>query len=228
MTKLLKQPNVATEEIDYRAILSQIQANALNRDIDDYANTLHHLRVKQHRNLLLNQHTKRRKLRQALADDVANWNCTWDIDLALTLPRSHPAAHASSPAPLVNLLRRYFTAVDARVFPNQSRKHRQQLHRFVVIEHAEGVGWHMHGLVASPSHIDIVATNNILRSQWYQAIGEITDERMDSRRYYWSDIHQDDYIHYCLKHVIQTNNSEIDISKGTICWRNTVRPASAA
>lgn len=225
---MLKQPIQYQTEPDYHAILSQIQANALNRDIDGYANTLQHLRIKQHRNMLLNQHTERRKLRQALADDIANWECVWDIDLALTLPRSHPAAHAPNPAPLVNLLRRYFTAVDARVFPNQSRKHRQHLHRFVVLEHVEGVGWHMHGLVASPSHTSIVATNNILRSQWYQAIGEITDDKMDSRRYYWSDIHQTDYIPYCLKYVIQTNNSEIDTSKGTICWRNTVRPAQAA
>lgn len=82
----------------------------------------------------------------------------------------------------------------------------------------------MHGLVAAPSHISITATFSILRSQWYQAIGEITDDRMDSRRYYWSDFHQNDYIPYCLKHVIQINNSEIDTSKGTICWRNTVRP----
>lgn len=224
MTDLLKQTISNPTSQQLQSVLSEIQANALNRDMDHYRNELQRLRIRAHKNRLLYHDAKRSQLCRALANDIANWSCNWDIDLALTLPRSHPAAHAPNPSLLANLLRRYFAGVDARIFPDQSRKHRPKLYRLVVLEHAEGVGWHMHGLVSSPKHSSITNTNHILRGQWYQALGEITDDRMDTRRFYWSDIHQTEYIPYCLKYVIQTNNSEIELSKGTICWRNTVRP----
>ena len=221
---VLKSTNSIPNSIQLSQILAKIHADGLKRDMEQYADCLEHLRNKDRQSALLHRSPSRAAIKQSLADSIGDWNCTWDIDLALTLPSNHPASHAPNHKALSAFLVGYFSRVEADIFSHQSRRQRSKLIRYVVLEHADGVGWHSHAIIASPAHLDVTTTNNVMRRHWYKSVGTIRNKNYDPNRLYWSDIHQHDYIAYSLKHAIQTSNCNLDMIKGTMCEFNTIPP----
>ena len=235
---MIEQINTNPSNEDLKSILSRIRNNSLNKEeeglmqkmpapsrhlsdqqINEINTALHNSATNDRIRLLLGKSENKTRLKQSLAEYIMNWECNWDIDLSLLVPRGNKAYN--SQVHLSKFLHGYFKAIDAVVYGHISSRLRPKLNRFVVTEHADGVGWHCHAIIATPVHFDRAALDNVMRRIWFERIGIYDNPKFNPDRFYCSNIHNDAFIKYSLKYAIDTNNLDLDLSKGVIDLYNT-------
>jgi hypothetical protein len=91
--------------------------------------------------------TQQVRLLKAAADKwVLDTGIAWDIAAMWNLPNGDiPGGVDHIEIEVGRRLRRYFNLLDRRVFKSK-HKRGHRLQRFITIEHAHSVGWHVHGI----------------------------------------------------------------------------------
>lgn len=169
---------------------------------------------KSHNELILNKSSQKQALKQSLAEAILDWDCTWDINLSLVVPKGNPAY--SSSTHLSKFLHGYFKAIEAIVFKGVPRRNRRSITKVVVLEHADGIGWHCHVIIASPENTSTDELNRIMQHEWFKRIGIYDNAKFNPERFYHSTCHHDKFVAYSLKHAIDTNNHNLELAKGII------------
>lgn len=65
-------------------------------------------------------------------------------------------------------MRKYFNAVDRRIYKAAHKNRGQRVCRWMMMERAGGVGWHSHGLMQTPAHMSPQAFIDVLESLWHR------------------------------------------------------------
>ena len=95
-----------------------------------------------------------KSLKEAADDWVSATGIDWDIAACWHLPLSDiDGGVEQAELHISRKLRLYFNKLDRRVFKAQHKKG-FRVRRFITLEHAASVGWHVHGILATPSHVD--------------------------------------------------------------------------
>jgi hypothetical protein len=167
--------------------------------------------------------TAKQRLREAYADWLDEWGDGWDLACSLHVPNSMRAAQAGWGSDwLGRQVGAYFNKIDQRVFNDKYAAKRKRVQRFITYEHADGVGWHAHLLLLTPSHLTPADYIELLRETWRQRVQRFTDDRFDDRLFYCQPI-RGRYRGYCLKHAIELGDHTGRPSKGMIDLDNTSR-----
>jgi hypothetical protein len=90
-----------------------------------------------------------RALQQAVATWLDNQAVSFDVAVCLHLPNQFRAEHGASERTLQKALRRFFEKLDRKVLKSAHRRRKAKVPRFVILEHDDAVGWHMHALLSS-------------------------------------------------------------------------------
>jgi hypothetical protein len=114
-----------------------------------------------------------------------------------------------------------FSILAKVIYSGTPARQRPKLRRVVTLEYSVDVGWHAHGLISTPSHLD----DTVL----IEAIKDIWHERMDSHcrpyfkdRLVWCELVKGDYLGYSIKNTIENDFHNKDNKAGMISLRNTV------
>jgi hypothetical protein len=116
-------------------------------------------------------------------------------------------------------LRRYFNAVDRRIFKAAHKNKGMRLRRIITLEWDENVGWHAHGLVATAPNLDEQQTRQILRDEWIKYTKRFATGKFDKYLFY-GEIDRGSSLSYITKY---THNST-DNTKGFIDLNNNYIP----
>lgn len=224
---------------DLQSILAEIRKNAEkhNRDhiqtnsaqsssilstgeyLHELQSTINRMADKSRLQSLINRCEDKLRMKHVLANTIAGWVDNWDVDVTLLVPQSNVAY--SSQTHLSKFLNGYFKSLDAIVYGHIPRRQRPKIARFVVNEFADGVGWHCHAVIATPVGFDRTHLDQIMRKTWFERIGVNDNPKFDPSRFYCSQTHNDRYISYSLKHAIEMDNINFDLSKGVIDLYNS-------
>lgn len=159
--------------------------------------------------------TRIRLLREASDKWASGTGVVWDIAACWHLPFGDMEGGIDDvDIRIGKKLRRYFNQLDRRIFKAQ-HKRGHRVKRFITLEHAESVGWHVHGFLATPSHIDQQDFMEDVRQVWqrcvrYDRIG------LPRTRLAWCEPIVNRYPQYTTKHSF----GPLQGAKGTIDTQN--------
>lgn len=163
------------------------------------------------------------RLRKAHAAWMEEWVGGWDLAACLHVPNSMRAAQAGWGWEwLQRHVAIYFKTVDACVFNTRNGKDVSSVKRFIVYEHADGVGWHAHILLATPDHISRDDYVLLLRNKWQRRVQRFCDGIFDEHLFYCEPV-RGRYMDYCLKHAIETEDRSTAQKKAVIDYDNSSR-----
>jgi len=117
----------------------------------------------------------------------------------------------------------YFNKVSKRVFSNVPVKQRSNIARFITLEHADGVGWHAHGVLSKPKHVTEEEFIEIMRSLWIDQMGGYRVGRLRDRLFDCKQI-EGNYQQYALKSATDKDEHLNRVLRGTWDEHNTRRP----
>jgi hypothetical protein len=161
--------------------------------------------------------------RYAIADWIENmgekWDiaCCWHVPEAMRMPQNEHGAESLSKQLAV-----YFNKMRKRTFSHLPRSQRPVLPRFITLEWTDGVGWHAHGLISTPSHLTIEQMMEITQDEWMGHVGRFASGRF-SKRLVWTEPREGRYASYIAKQSMQLPNYNWDGGKGFIDLNNTAR-----
>jgi len=112
-------------------------------------------------------------------------------------------------------MRRYFNLLDRRTFKAR-HKRGYRIQRFITLEHAASVGWHVHGILATPSHVTRDCLIELTKNTWLDCI---KGERVGLPKTHlaWCEPIRDRYAQYSTKQSF----GPLHHAKGTIDALNT-------
>jgi len=116
-------------------------------------------------------------------------------------------------------MRKYFNAVDRRIYKAAHKNRGQRVLRWMVMERAGGVGWHSHGLLQTPLHMSHEAFIDELKSLWLKHCGMKNDERFKSRLFE-AKLIESNFLGYTIKGIFGLNED----ADGVLDAHNTVLP----
>lgn len=112
-------------------------------------------------------------------------------------------------------MRHYFNLLDKRTFKAR-QKRGYRIRRFITLEHAASVGWHVHGILATPSHVSRSDLIELTKTTWLYCIdGERVG--LPKTRLAWCEPIEDRYAQYSTKQSF----GPLQHAKGTIDILNT-------
>lgn len=163
-------------------------------------------------------------LKEAADKWVRNLNIQWDIAACWHLPEA-----ASWNVPTVELpdavdeaemkvgkkLRRYFNRLDKRIFKSKYNRG-FRVKRFITLEYSPGVGWHVHGILATPAHISQQDLIDEIMLTWEWCVANKT-MGMPLERLAWCEPITGNYQRYITKQSFVRNSKKA----GTIDVMNT-------
>lgn len=143
-------------------------------------------------------------------------NVSWDIAACWHLPLSDVKGDIEQAEINVRTkMRRYFNLLDRRIFKAQHKRgHRVQ--RFIKLEYAKSVGWHVHGILATPPHVSREHLIEIAETTWLHCL---SNQRvgLPKTRLAWCEPIEDRYPQYSRKQSFGTLHN----AKGSIDILNT-------
>ena len=101
---------------------------------------------------------------------------------------------------LSNELRRYLNKVDRHIYKAAHKNRSMRLPRIITLEHADTVGWHAHGLLTNPPHLDEPTTQQILATHWHRHTARFATARFE-QRLFWAEPVNGNYLGYITKHT---------------------------
>ncbi|MEJ1938745.1 hypothetical protein WDZ92_51775, partial [Nostoc sp. NIES-2111] len=99
-------------------------------------------------------YSRKQSLKSAADSWVNAQGIQWDIAACWHLPVCDIGSDIDDVEIRVGKkLRRYFNTLDRHIF---KAKHKRgfRVRRFITLEHAAGVGWHVHGVLETPQHVE--------------------------------------------------------------------------
>ena len=166
------------------------------------------------------EYLEKKKVKQAWTgwvDEWGNWDtaCCWHVPDAL-----RSAKDGWGKSWLENRMKNYFDAVDRRTFRGTPLKHRAKVKRYITLEHSDGVGWHAHGLVETPQHMQIDEFRQLLAETWKGYLMKWTNPKFADRLVYLKDL-EGGYAAYSTKHAIQVHETSTHLVQGEIDLNNS-------
>jgi hypothetical protein len=157
-----------------------------------------------------------RALKAAADDWVAATGIAWDTAACWHLPLSDIACDVEDAEMRIGTkLRRYFNQLDRCVFKAQ-HKRGHRVNRFITLEHAASVGWHVHGILATPQHIEQQQFIDDVQRVWLNCI---THDKiaLPTSCFAWCEPITGHYARYTTKQSFALAH----YAKGTIDYQNT-------
>jgi hypothetical protein len=182
------------------------------------------LRLEQKRTVALGSKEYREKSKQAAIDWVGDWDV--ELDLACCWHASdflRDQQGGRDETWLQRQLSTYFNKLIKRVHDHMPVKMRPNIARLITLEHTDGVGWHAHGVVATPGHMTSDEFSLILRDLWIEQMGGCHFAPM-GKRIFWCEQSGSGYLPYMLKSATDKNGHRYGELKGLIDVHNTRRP----
>ncbi len=156
----------------------------------------------------------------ALCDWVKQKNIVWDVCATLHVPEAMRVVERGWTADwLSSLLSRYFNQLDRRIFKAAHRNREVRLHRWVTLEHSDGVGWHAHVLLQTPTIIDQAALITLAGDIWHRRYAQYATAQFKSRLCVVEAVNGN-FFYYANKSAHDTS----DHSKGILDLRNIHLP----
>ena len=144
-------------------------------------------------------------------------SCSWNVCVALHVPNAmkrHFYGYTSDW--LSKELKRYFNAVDRRIFKAAHKNRDKRLKRIVVLEHDELVGWHAHIMCDCADGMNEDETIDILKKFWEKQTDRFATGKFEKRLGYF-EYDQGFYMRYILKKAL----SDEEGYTGLIDLKNT-------
>lgn len=150
-------------------------------------------------------------------DEWGHWDtaCCWHVPDAL---RSTKDGWGKSW--LETRMKNYFDAVDRRTFRGTPLKHRAKVKRYITLEHSDGVGWHAHGLVETPEHMQVDEFRELLAETWTGYLAKWTNPKFANRLVYLQDV-RGGYTAYSAKKAIHVHETSEHLVQGEIDLNNS-------
>lgn len=113
------------------------------------------------------------ELRKQHVTWINNQPYNFNIAVSWHLPASYKAANgAYDDVAFSSCLRKYFNKLDATVFKSAYWRKRVRLARAIVLEYADGVGWHAHGVICTQfSKLPEEQIIKLITSKWHKHLG---------------------------------------------------------
>jgi hypothetical protein len=167
-------------------------------------------------------------LRQRSMQEAVDWINSWDanLDLACCWHAYHALRDiqkGDNEQWLQRHLSSYFNVVHKITFKHIPKQQRPQIPRFITLEHSPNVGWHAHGILATPSHLTLEEFSEILRKQWLKEMKSPENGKF-SKRLCWFMPLASGYKHYMLKSVFSNVPAAQKNCVGFIDDHNSYRP----
>lgn len=182
------------------------------------------LRFEQKRTVALGSTEYREKARQATVDWVNGWDA--ELDLACCWHASDYLRDQQGGRDerwLQQQLSAYFNKLVKSVFAHLPVRLRPNIARIVTLEHTDGVGWHAHGMVATPAHMKSEDFAALLRELWIEQMAGCHLGSM-GERIFWCERSSSGYLPYILKSASDKDGLRHGELKGLIDLHNTRRP----
>ena len=180
--------------------------------------------INQKRTIGLSRKDWKEAATQATVDWINSWEANWDLaccwHAGATLRNEQQGWTADW---LQRQLSAYFNKLQKQVFKNMSKADRPKIARFITLEYTDNVGWHAHGIMATPDHMRKDEFSEILRDLWISHIGAGCCQKF-KQRLFWCDEIRGAYKHYALKSAIQRHDDNQKMQKAIIDLGNTYRP----
>ena len=161
--------------------------------------------------------SQRLKLLKEAADKwVQDTGIKWDVAAMWNIPNGHIQGSIDHvEIEIGKRLRRYFNLLDRGIYKARSKSgHRVQ--RFITIEHAHSVGWHVHGILATPLHVAHQDFIDITKTTWLQCLAN-NRVGMPQSNLAWCDTIKNRYPQYTTKQSFGSQHT----ARGTIDLMNT-------
>lgn len=169
-----------------------------------------------------------KEYRETARQSAIDWVNDWDVKLNLAC-----CWHASDflrdqqggrdETWLQRHLSTYFNKLVMRVYGHMPVRLRPNIARLITLEHADGVGWHAHGLVATPAHMTSNEFSMILHELWIEQMGNCHFGSF-GKRIFWCEQSGSGYLPYILKSATEKNGHRHGELKGLLDVHNTRRP----
>ena len=160
--------------------------------------------------------TRIKSLKSAADSWVDTLDVKWDIAACWHLPLSDLIGDIDQVEIAVGKkMRRYFNLLDRRTFKAR-HKRGYRIQRFITLEHAASVGWHVHGILATPTHLSREDLIELTKTTWLDCVdGERVS--LPKTRLAWCEPIEDRYAQYTTKQSF----GPLQNAKGTIDVLNT-------
>ena len=161
---------------------------------------------------------------QATVDWINSWEADWDLaccwHAGAPLRKEQQGWSASW---LQRQLSTYFNKLREEVFKHMNKTDRPNIARFITLEYTASVGWHAHGIIATPEHMTKDEFSEVMRDLWISYVGAGVSKKF-KERLFWCDEIRGAYKHYALKSAIQRHDDNQKNQKAIIDLGNSYRP----
>ncbi len=189
-----------------------------------YRDLVEKIRFNKRRTIDVSRSERREKSRDAVVDWINSWEANWDMACCWHVSeRLRARERGYSETWLQRSLSVYFTKLHKRVFAHLPSRQRPQIPRFITLEHSDGVGWHAHGVMQTPSHMTEYEFSDVLRSTWLEHASWGCAEDFKQHMCWFEPI-TGNYQHYALKNAINLHDDLPQNYRGFIDDKNSHRP----
>lgn len=141
-----------------------------------------------------------------LQEAVTNWlddqSVSFNVAVCLHLPNQFKAEYGESERTLQKALRRFFEKLDRKVLKSAHRRRKAKVPRFVILEHDDAVGWHMHALLSSSNTgYSTEQLSQIVKLLWLDEFARSTTNLSFEPYMAWAEPVQHGHANYITKHV---------------------------
>lgn len=159
--------------------------------------------------------------RHAISHWASNMGHNWDIACSWHAPqRMRIEQRGYSAEWLQRQLGASFNAMRKSVFPHLPRNQRPVIPRFITLEFSEGVGWHAHGLVETPTHLTTNSMIDLMHEAWVGHVGRFATGKF-AQRLFWGEKRTGGYVGYTAKNAMELPHFNRDGERGSIDLVNT-------
>jgi hypothetical protein len=185
----------------------------------------------------LNDDDKLKKLRAALARQSAQLNLNTPIEIQLSNwinagPKWNIAVTLHTPLRLRYLQNGYdelwlerqisvfFNMLSKKIFAGIPKKQRPMLRRLITLEKDTYVGWHAHGVITTPDHLDDDTLIDAINEVWGSMMNPYASREFKDRLV-WCEAIRGNYQQYCVKAALTSQAHGYSGQFGTISLHNT-------
>ena len=174
------------------------------------------------------QHDRRQKIIQIDAKkaqndkELLNWINSFGVQWDIACCWHQPRGMEGSVKYLQKTLRKYFTKLNRTIFKGTKGMERE-LPRFITFEKKGEVGWHAHGMIATPAHIDPNHLISLMEKEWLDWTSGYPKSRFVNHLF-WGQLIQSDYAAYSIKNISSNMYKRDGDETAFVDVFNTFRP----
>lgn len=193
-------------------------------DAEKIKEVLERIQLNARRTIGLAHNEMRERSRQAVVDWMNSWEADWDLACCWHVSdQLRREQRGYDEVWLQRHLSAYFKKLIIRVFSHMPTKKRPHIARFIALEYSENVGWHAHGVMATPAHMARDEFIAAMRELWLEHAGWNCAENFKQHMCWFEPI-TGNYQHYTLKQAINLHDDAQQKFRGFIDLENTRRP----